>query len=109
MKSACAVIARTQIPNCISVADDAITLGSIGGLESPLSMGNINLYCEYLDKLLILMIIGQITYLDDHQHAGIEFHTQLQESIWILLGGVCESLWTLLHSVCVKLLKVYES
>ena len=40
--------------------------------------------------------------------AGVEFCRELQESIWILLGGVCESLWTL-HSVCVNLLTVYES
>ena len=35
---------------------------------------------------------------------GQEFHRELQESIWILLGEVCESLRTLLNSVCVKCL-----
>ena len=40
---------------------------------------------------------------------GVEFHRELQESIWILLGGVCKSLWILLYSVCVKHLTVYES
>ena len=39
----------------------------------------------------------------------MEFHGELGESIWILLGGVCESLWILLNSVCVKLLTVYEN
>ena len=40
---------------------------------------------------------------------GVEFHRELRESIWILLGGVCKSLWVLLYSVCVKHLTVYES
>ena len=40
---------------------------------------------------------------------GVEFRGELQESIWILLGGVCESLWILLNSVCVKLLAFYEN
>ena len=40
------------------------------------------------------------------EQPGVEFHRELRESIWILLGGVCKSLWILLYSVCVKHLTV---
>ena len=63
---------------------------------------NFSSYKRYLSKVSVIFI----------KHAaqlGVEFCRELQESIQILLGGVCESLWTLLHSVCVKILTGYES
>ena len=70
---------------------------------------------SYLYFLAFCSSENQVPYFilnqgcEKFKFAGVEFCRDLQESIWILQGGVCESLWTLLHSNCVKLLTVYES
>ena len=75
--------------------------------ESPKSCGCMD-FCRQSVPCSRCWWLGSMLPIGDGS-AGVEFHRELRESIWILLDLVCENLWTLLHSVSMKLLTVYES